>query len=606
MGSDLYSVSLNSCLNLDTQQAIERCLTRGFRCEQLNKFFQPMSQEWGHDWLELELSTHTIHPDACAGYDPCFVLRIIDEGVVEANYWRRKESEREIDWESTPLVLHYGGRDHMWGMDFKMTESKPSVVFIAEVRYHPGPPASRWDGGNYGDGSDVVALIPRSFAPDIEQVSSWDSRAWQGRDSGRFDLYEDTRRPCASELRLLSPQAVAWSHSWPARVKRVEPGPEDRLWVLSGGSLFQVNAQAEVQGLDLGEPPIIDFCWRDGVFTLAHAGSLRAVKNGAELWSCELTETAFSLILGPGSSVIAATPEGLLAIDSKAQPRSLLKRKLRSQSTKMCVSGTDLYLLTSQSLLQLNASSGQVLRELTKDQGFKPYGMDSMLGPLADGSMVFPESQHRLHELAKDGFRLRRSKTLEKLAPRGLLAGASSADGRLWLLTKDCHLLTLKAGQRPALFVWSESFPESKAVQSLTVTAAGDVLLIFNKTLALWPASSWQQALETEAANRELCPPESLDRFQFSEPAYADIDWTKKRVAVTGGLVSMTHQQAREAIEKLGATMHWAPTWDTDLMIVGVEPGANLYRSVQLGIPQLPLEALLWAISNADSGRSDS
>ncbi|MGQ9557783.1 MAG: NAD-dependent DNA ligase LigA [Desulfurispora sp.] len=58
-----------------------------------------------------------------------------------------------------------------------------------------------------------------------------------------------------------------------------------------------------------------------------------------------------------------------------------------------------------------------------------------------------------------------------------------------------------------------------------------------------------------------------------------------KKVVLTGTLSSMTRQQAKEAVEKLGGEVSNSVSKKTDLVVAGTDPGSKLDKARQLGVP---------------------
>ncbi|MGQ0658176.1 MAG: NAD-dependent DNA ligase LigA [Chromatiales bacterium] len=60
-----------------------------------------------------------------------------------------------------------------------------------------------------------------------------------------------------------------------------------------------------------------------------------------------------------------------------------------------------------------------------------------------------------------------------------------------------------------------------------------------------------------------------------------------KAVVLTGGLSSMTRDEAKRRLKQLGAKVNESVSMNTDLVIVGVDPGSKAKRALELGIPTL-------------------
>jgi len=66
-----------------------------------------------------------------------------------------------------------------------------------------------------------------------------------------------------------------------------------------------------------------------------------------------------------------------------------------------------------------------------------------------------------------------------------------------------------------------------------------------------------------------------------------------KTVVLTGGLASMTREEAHEAIREAGGTPGSSVTRKTDLVVVGENPGSKLRKAQELGIKTVDEEEFL-------------
>jgi DNA ligase (NAD+) len=68
---------------------------------------------------------------------------------------------------------------------------------------------------------------------------------------------------------------------------------------------------------------------------------------------------------------------------------------------------------------------------------------------------------------------------------------------------------------------------------------------------------------------------------------------TGKTVVLTGGLSSMTREEAKEALREAGATVTETVSKRTDYVVAGANPGSKYDRAVALGVPIIDEEELL-------------
>lgn len=587
MGSDLYRVELRSSLNLTRQEAIERCLIRGFPRRALDDFFVE------DRWRELELETETIHPDASAGFDPCFVLRIIDEGVVKANRARSpEERSAAIDFDATPLIQHYGGREDMWGMDFQMTDERPSVAWIAEAEYRHGRPPGLLDAG-CGDSSRVVALIPERFAPGLDRPFGWESRAWQGRDFRRFE-HADDRAPRRSELRLLDHARAL--PELDAALQDIAFLADGRLALLSRGRL---------QLIDLRDP---------GASAIAptpiRGGRCLAVDDGGRLWvggqALELRGPSGELLRrwdqdqglrGPIARLCPHRSGGLIGADDRGFFSVSAEGVLELDDTacflpRLARAGAKVIAACSSFACLPGEARPSVF---TEREGYPAYKIEG-LAPLADGSALFCED-HWLWLLERDGFRVRLALDLKAHAPEGLVAGVCDAEGRSWLLTRAGHILVLEGDRRPCTFAWRQPAPEG-GFQRIALSPGGDLAIAGRRGGVFLPAEQRAAAMARPPDNRALLEPRPLEPFRYPRDRQPPtMDWRGKRVAISGRLVSMTRARARAFLAERGSALVAAASVDTDAVVLGIKPGANWTKALELGCRILPEESLALEVS---------
>jgi NAD-dependent DNA ligase len=70
------------------------------------------------------------------------------------------------------------------------------------------------------------------------------------------------------------------------------------------------------------------------------------------------------------------------------------------------------------------------------------------------------------------------------------------------------------------------------------------------------------------------------------------IDVIDKKVVITGKLVSMTREDAADALEAFGADVTSSVSKNTDFLVVGSRPGSKLRKARELGVQELTEEQL--------------
>ena len=82
-------------------------------------------------------------------------------------------------------------------------------------------------------------------------------------------------------------------------------------------------------------------------------------------------------------------------------------------------------------------------------------------------------------------------------------------------------------------------------------------------------------------------------RTQDERKVVRETELTGKVVVMTGGLSSMTRDEAREALKEAGAKVTDSVSKKTDLVIVGENPGSKADKAVSLGVPTIDEKELM-------------
>ena len=91
---------------------------------------------------------------------------------------------------------------------------------------------------------------------------------------------------------------------------------------------------------------------------------------------------------------------------------------------------------------------------------------------------------------------------------------------------------------------------------------------------------------------------QKLDQIlSYKEPAKPSGEWSDKNFVLTGSLVGFTRSEAKEKIEALGGHVQSSVNKQTNILIVGDEPGSKLDKAKKLGIQVWSEDQFLKALS---------
>jgi DNA ligase (NAD+) len=82
-------------------------------------------------------------------------------------------------------------------------------------------------------------------------------------------------------------------------------------------------------------------------------------------------------------------------------------------------------------------------------------------------------------------------------------------------------------------------------------------------------------------------------RIADERKAVRQTELTGKVVVMTGGLSSMSRDEAREALKEAGAKVTDSVSKKTDLVVVGENPGSKADKAVSLGVPTIDEKELM-------------
>ena len=590
MGSDLYDVSVLSYREHTRAEAIAAALKRGRPLRAARAFFAA-----DETYVEVTLRAETIHPDARAGWDPVFAVRALDEGVVYG--------AKAAAWGESPLSAMLGANT-LWSNQMRIDPGRPSAVWVVDARYSPPGVAA----DDY-DASAFTVFVAKRLVPGLAGVGGWRSRAWQGKEPGRWPL--ERAAPRAAAVRLLAPEVFVEAGGilhlegggWRTRAGRAGVGriadvaarPDGALLCAAAGGILTVapdrasaalSATPETLGARAvlcGAEGALWWATRERLYRRAPGGEVRAFTTADGLPHDRITR----LWRGAGGELVAMTFEGACV--------------LRGEAFEAMGGGLSHAFAVDTAGVTWWANGWSLTRaEGGQEKHFRYRenlrGRVRELLPLPDGSLLVFTDQGT-QQVLPDGVRVIPNGPLTAAAPAGVRCAAFTADG-IWAVTAGNDLLRLTRGQTPELFMWTAPPPVDHRMKGSWVKVApapgGGVWLLAYGGACCVPAEALARLRAAPPANPEGADLASVAAFDWpSVEAVPAVDLKGKKVVVTGTLVTMSRAQAKARLKALGALVSGSVSGKTDYLIVGQSPGSKKAKAERLGVTVLPEEVLL-------------
>lgn len=514
MGSDLFDVSLTNHVELSRVQAYERCLLRGYSPWQLNLFFE---RDDAQQWLELALEVKTIHPDADLGWDPTFLMRIIDSGVVDAELWRDKpKHEQAFGFKDSPFSVYNGGYDVFLGMDFWTNKN---IIWVDHIQYTP-PAKHDWD-----DRCSYVVILPKYLAPNLAEVKTWASRAWPGKLAQfHHDDVNNRQRRCV-ETRNIYPtmimekgkvtkfengQAVPCSIKWPKRkVDTWLRSPQGEDLFVCGRAVYRLlddYAHEEVSFANATGKIKTLFFNDDGSVWLAMSKELLLWKDGELLETHNrangfLSNKVLSFHKRSDGSLIAYGDRGLSIHQADGTWLDITNKQwITSGSTSAIVDAQDrlwTYAWSRSGINTLYLSPGN---EVVKDQSIEDYLLAS--ASQRDGAFVQVVSQ-KIFYVPPD------HNTVEHLALLNVffeknMYNIDVIEQTMWIAFQDSSIAALQPGQPVRLFTDARLAEHPELAEQVTdqyVLSNGDLCVLFKNKLHIYDLSQLMATVHREPDN---------------------------------------------------------------------------------------------------------
>ena len=538
MGSDLYQVSVLNHLELTKSEAIRRFLLRGHGYNyEPHRFF---GLEDADEWVELSILVKAIHMDAGAGWGPTFVLRLLDEGVVDAEMWQGKpEEEQAFDYNSSPITLHYGGRDTFWGMGFGIDGSRPSIAWIDNIVYHPGEASGRRGSGAF-DSCEYTVTIPKRFVPNLAGCSEWRSTAWHGTDEGMYDSHIETRRPRKVEVREILPKYIIEEGKvysinddkremleglWPE--KRCEQWSTDTSgneYFISDGSVYRLleEYQCEEVVFDGIKGPIRTFLFDDdGSVWLACKKELIHWQDGEILESYHrkngfLSDKFFCLGKRSDGGLVACGNRGVSIQQLDGGWLEIPKKEiLPREPAGLFIDAQDGIWTWGGDYLGYVSPDNEVTR-YKKNRNFS--GIAGIHQVSEQKFLVFAR---KLYIAAPGTNTLEEVKVFESYVEKSL-KGLEVSHGRFWCSFEDGSLATLKVGEKMNLFIEPTAVIEKKEPKRYTVRlrlmSNGDLFCMYYNKIKIYRTSELEAMLSETPANKDVLDLSEVSSFEI--PAY--------------------------------------------------------------------------------------
>lgn len=599
MGSDLYTVSVRTYREHTTEGARARLAAYGHGPAAAD-FFSGEGP-----WIEIRLDLCSIHPDAPIGWDPLFLIRLLDEAV----YRSARTDGSGWDFERTPLAERYPG---LWKMGMNLEKEEDGVVKIVEVEYrkNPQPREGRAD-DPYGDTGTIAAFVHKKYAPNIADFGWWESRAWGG--GGWFwRNFPAERPPIRAEIRPVR-AALHMPSTDHNEYTTLAPRAGGGVWAATQTCLFAVTATAEGEGraeqvLDLMADTRVKVSgvarlaaqadgtlWmqaRNAIVRRAPTGETTVFERGKAL-PCKKIE---HLDASPDGHVFAGSDAGLFCLEPDGQ-WTLVRDGLAERAVRRVTAlpGGAAWIVGNRHVTRRNAD-GSLERFQSRQ------GIDSayQVAALPDGGVWAIAFWKPPAYVAPGAGRAVPDEVCAGVLPGGVRHVATGPDGALWCTGMRGYLARLRNGDVPRAYVW-DGPPTGlwDDVAEIAVAPEGDVWLrLGGGVIAGVRASDLAAADAAPPLNADMphlagVRPASFGPAQAAPGGAPTIDFKGKTVVITGTLSKLTRAEAQRVLADRGAVLSDAVNKKTDYLIVGIKPSSKLKKAQSLGIPVLDEDALL-------------
>lgn len=608
MGSDLYDVQISSYREWAAKEARQRALAYGQNADNTARFFAGEES-----FLELTLVVHSIHPDAPVSWDHTFILRLVDEAVL-----RGPLEPFGFTWQHTPLAKHIEG---FWEMSPKIDPKNHNLPVLSTevVTAFKGKP-----GRNYnpmGDTATITFFIPKKFAPNIEKVSGFESRAWGG----------PTWRDCEHDPEIMPQRLLHFkplSRSWYANTsglhrfsengaenipakkvaakqyRSIAPRREGGAWMLSESALLTVSPEGSVDLVfELAEHVRDDatgtslaITKQGDLWIFTSAGLLiRRASGDVEFASSYLgKKMPTCMIAAPDGRMILGTKNGLVIIGPDGSSKTLAD-ELGDKQVHYVAANPDGTLWAIGYARKLT----RVRPDGTIDVFGNRQGIEGFVQPvpMPDGSVFF-EYHHQLSEIKKDGPGAKSSAFARTIVPRGV--DRYLQDGEtIWLGTRENTLVYLAEGRVPTCFVFDNTLPElhgqKQHVLGFCFSPAGDLYWLTDLGLFFISKEAFEKAKHAAPLNADRPDFATIQPMtsQAQAAAKKGVDFQGKVVVLTGTLATMSRDDAQKILVERGAILSDSVSKKTHYLVAGAKAGSKLSKAESLGIPVLGEEVLL-------------
>ncbi|MDI1449420.1 pentapeptide repeat-containing protein [Polyangium sp. 6x1] len=584
-------MSIRSYREWTRDEAERRALALGPNIETAARFFDEAGP-----YVEARFHVKSTHPDAPICWDHGFVIRLFDEAVMECE---APEGET-FGYENTPLARE---NETLWKMRFELDKKKLPVLIVEVLA------KVRGSGRNHnpiGDTVELVAFLPKRYAPNISKLGYFASRAWSG----------PTWRECEDDTRTKRPR---FAQVFPVRRSFVlepslgsaiglAPRAEGGVYVLTPLLLAAVSRNGEVT-------PVFEV----GAVSGGAVAKSMAVDGAGNVWigtakglvlrerSGEVTrfgakqgiKSAAFVAIAPDGRVFAGGKDGLFVRAEAGGSWSLVHPDLEGEEIRSVHAGEDGTIWATGLRYVWRVRPDGTLDKLGSRQGIESR---EHVIPLPDGSAWVIPARGAVLRVAPTTPSATPCPIAQNLAPEGLWEGFVTKDGSGVLVTRMAHVLRIEEGAAPRCFVFENTCDdfrkETFGCPRVCLSPEGDVFVATGDGLSIARAEDLAAAAQTTPLNADLphfahIEPTGLLPASDEASGRDVVDFKGKSVVLTGTLATMMRAEAEKLLVAHGAVLSDSVGKKTDYLIAGAKAGSKLAKAEQLGVKVLGEDVLV-------------